>query len=440
MPSLLKLAIASTLLLSAASANPMELFKRTDPGPPCIPSSNNPIPSPMTFCQPLIIGEKSIKYRDDHLNHGNDDDCKGGLLGPILCPILGPILPRSTPNLQKRTFAGLFLNLFGKEIKHRKGRDKSFDGCIDNDDGTIELNSNVCVTLDGANAIVKFDKIPKYTYKDIHVYLGLTVPSFTQPAHLPYTLKNKHCKINHDGTATCTIPHTYACGSTIYFATHAEVQETGSNKEHTKENVWGKGHSINSQCSPSAQYTSFIRTCSQGQQGQWCPPADSRYCQLGAAFGYVAGKSEKLNDARWGWKQSFSFGELKAGLLVPMFTGAAKNDLTLPAVRNVGAVTLGIESGNKVKVAFRLKDGYDFQRLNYYVSCVNPDGGLADRPWDYGHDRKFLNEATPDVSHIDSVELTCLSGAGDAATVWIILYTDTYFYPPKTEECPAALL
>lgn len=119
-------------------------------------------------------------------------------------------------------------------------------------------NGQVCLSINNDNLIIKYLAVTGYSYSEVHVWIGVSVPPTTAPGQFPFTSGNGNCTVTNDKkSATCTIPLSKLdgdlCDEELSITTHAALDgQTG----------WAGNKCINDNCHPWAKYFTFNFICS----------------------------------------------------------------------------------------------------------------------------------------------------------------------------------
>ncbi|PVH91497.1 hypothetical protein DM02DRAFT_734155 [Periconia macrospinosa] len=101
----------------------------------------------------------------------------------------------------------------------------------------------VCVSSSGGSITITYtiDSANTYTLFHVHAWIGIGVPTITQPGQMPYTDENHVCTIASGGkSAVCTIPTTGPnafpprCSGAFNVVAHAELGASAGT-------AWGNG-------------------------------------------------------------------------------------------------------------------------------------------------------------------------------------------------------
>ncbi|RDL38505.1 uncharacterized protein BP5553_02845 [Venustampulla echinocandica] len=343
--------------------------------------------------------------------------------------------------------------------------------CIGSD---CTQSSEVCVSMPcGTEFVVYFKEVPGLVYKpgNVHVWVGTTVPTQTNPGSYPFTSDLGFCSLSPlDGgkTATCTISldaFTAQTGSAIcpsegtisyYIVTHASMLDATTGVDAgTGEGVGTCINPLNSngKCAPWFNYWSFSYKCvlcnppeptTTTPTSTPTPPPSYQWCDIGTAFGYAPG-APNLNGNpvspalglktcnRWGWYFTPTSPQLTTGISGLLEVGAGQNDIS--KATEVGKFTAKL-SGNTVTVTYTLYSGdgpntagfYDLSEVHIYASCTKP---TTCAPGQYTYNSGGLTGTTDQT-------LTANIQVGTCSSYWLIFHAGVSQRFLSTDTCSTA--
>jgi len=307
--------------------------------------------------------------------------------------------------------------------------------------GGVTYTLEPCPTLPGQTCFhVTLTAAAGQTITDIHLaILDGSVDPNTLPNGLGNWPHNGYCSFSGN-VGNCWVPvsvildllvppSTSLCGQDINVA--AGISISGTNDA----TCFGQGTVIDAQ-GRWFMYSNVVFDCPLTcTQSCCCPtqPPPVHSCDLGTAYGYVAGSAITFNGhltpqncKHWGWYYFVPSGTLTGGgLSGRLLVGAGGNDIT--KATDVGGFTATL-SGTTLTVTYTLSSGFDLSEVHIYASCNTP-GSCA--PGSYG----FPNPV-PNLSGATDTSFQTTISVSSCTNYYLIFHAKVSQTLPLATPCP----